>query len=132
MENLNTVKKSFWKNYRFVICMMVSIVAGTATGLLWPGATVLEPLGTLFINAMFCVVVPMVFASIASAIANMKSLSRAGKVMGTTIITFCLPLQLHPSLCILLFLSSILSHRDLTFLKWSPKQQKLLIFQPEI
>ena len=88
MEDLKSVKKSFWKNYRFVICMMVSIVAGTITGLVWPGATVLEPLGTLFINSMFCVVVPMVFASIASAIANMKSISRAGRVMGTTIITF--------------------------------------------
>lgn len=37
---------------------------------------------------MFCVVVPMVFCSIASAIANMKSVKRAGKIMGVTIATF--------------------------------------------
>ena len=52
------------------------------------GAKVLSPLGTLFINMMFCVVVPMVFFSISSAIANMKSGKRAGKLMGTTVITF--------------------------------------------
>ncbi len=88
METIQTVKKSFWQNYRFVILMMSAIVLGTITGLLWPGATCLEPLGTIFINAMFCVVVPMVFASIASAIGNMKSMSRAGKVMGSTVATF--------------------------------------------
>ena len=52
------------------------------------GAAVLEPLGQLFINLMFCVVVPMVFFSISSAIANMKNAKRAGKLMGTTVITF--------------------------------------------
>ena len=52
------------------------------------GATVLEPIGTVFINLMFCVVVPMVFCSIASAIANMSSAKRAGKVMGLTVGTF--------------------------------------------
>ena len=52
------------------------------------GATVLKPLGTLFINMMFCIVVPMVFASIAGAVANMESRKRAGKIMGVTIGTF--------------------------------------------
>ncbi len=85
---METKNYSFWKSYGFLICMMIGITAGTIVGLLWPGATVLEPLGTLFINAMFCVVVPMVFASIASAIANMPSFRRAGKVMTTTIVTF--------------------------------------------
>ena len=37
---------------------------------------------------MFCIVVPMVFASISGSIATMKSRKRAGKIMGTTILTF--------------------------------------------
>ena len=82
-------KNSFLKNYGFLICMIVGIVAGCIVGAVWPGATALEPIGTIFINMMFCVVVPMVFVSISSAIANMKSARRAGKVMSTTIITFC-------------------------------------------
>ena len=82
-------KGSFLKNYGFLICMIIGIVAGCIVGAVWPGATALEPIGTIFINMMFCVVVPMVFVSISSAIANMKSARRAGKVMGTTIVTFC-------------------------------------------
>ena len=88
MEQINQ-KNSFLKNYGFLICMIIGIVAGCIVGATWPGATALEPIGTIFINMMFCVVVPMVFVSISSAIANMKSARRAGKVMGTTIATFC-------------------------------------------
>lgn len=81
-------KKSFFQTYGFIITMLIGIVAGCIVGAVWPGATALEPLGTVFINLMFCVVVPMVFCSIASAIANMGSVGRAGKVLGSTVVTF--------------------------------------------
>ena len=92
--------KNFLKNYGFLIFMLIGIVAGCIVGAAWPvvydmndnvvdaGATVLEPLGTLFINLMFCVVVPMVFCSISSAVANMSNAKKAGKVMGVTLGTF--------------------------------------------
>lgn len=92
--------KKFLKDYGFILFMLLGIIAGCVVGALWPvvkdadgqiihpGATILEPLGTIFINLMFCIVVPMVFCSIASAIANMDSMKRAGKIMGTTIGTF--------------------------------------------
>ena len=79
---------NFLKNNWFFFTMILSIVLGIVVGFMWPGAGALEPLGTLFINMMFCVVVPMVFFSISSSIANMKSAKRAGKLMGTTVITF--------------------------------------------
>lgn len=93
-------KKSFFKSYGFIIFMLLGIIGGCIVGAVYPvvkdasgevvskGATVLEPLGTVFINLMFCVVVPMVFCSISSAIANMSSAKRAGKVMGITVATF--------------------------------------------
>ena len=69
--------------------MLTGIVAGCLVGALKPSlGSKLAPLGTVFINLMFCVVVPMVFCSIASAISNMSSAKRAGKVMGITIATF--------------------------------------------
>ena len=80
--------KRFLKSYWFILSMLVAIIAGCVVGAIWPGAKSLEPLGTLFINMMFCVVVPMVFCSISSAIANMVSARRAGKIMGVTIVTF--------------------------------------------
>ena len=82
------VMKQFLKNYWFLLTMLLSIVAGCITGAVWPGASALEPLGTVFINLMFCVVVPMVFCSISSAIANMPGIKRAGKLLSTTVITF--------------------------------------------
>lgn len=97
---MHMAKKSFFKTYGFIIFMLLGIIGGCIVGAVSPvvkdasgeviskGATVLEPLGTVFINLMFCVVVPMVFCSIASAIANMSSAKRAGKVMGVTVATF--------------------------------------------
>ena len=93
-------KKSFRDNYGILIAMVIAIIAGCITGAVWPntydadgnmvdmGASVLKPLGTVFINLMFCIVVPLVFASIAGAVANMQSRRRAGKVMGVTIASF--------------------------------------------
>lgn len=81
-------KSSFLKNNWFILTMLLGIVGGCLTGWLWPGAKSLEPLGTIFINMMFCVVVPMVFCSISSAIANMGTVKRAGKLLGTTVLTF--------------------------------------------
>ena len=97
---MHMAKKSFFKSYGFIIFMLLGIIGGCVVGALNPvvkdasgeiiskGATVLEPLGTVFINLMFCVVVPMVFCSISSAIANMSSAKKAGKVMGVTVATF--------------------------------------------
>ena len=54
--------KKFLKSYGFILCMLLAIVAGCIVGAVWPqvknasgevidkGATVLEPLGTVFIN----------------------------------------------------------------------------------
>ena len=92
--------KKFLKNYSFILMMLTGILAGCIAGACFPmvkdgdtvlsaGAAVLEPLGTVFINLMFCVVVPMVFCSICSAIANMDSMKKAGKIMGVTVVTFC-------------------------------------------
>ena len=93
MSNLGK-KNSLMKNYGLLIAMLAAIVAGCTAGFLFPktdtspGATVLAPLGKVFINMMFCIVVPMVFSSIAGAVANMGSRRRAGKIMGCTIGTF--------------------------------------------
>ena len=63
--------KSFFKTYGFLIFMISGIVAGCLVGAFAPDfGGKIKFLGTLFINMMFCVVVPMVFCSIASAIAN--------------------------------------------------------------
>ena len=94
-------KKSIAKNYAFLGVMLAAMILGCIVGWIFPaardadgsvisgsGATIIKPLGTVFINMMFCIVVPLVFASISSAVANMKSRKRAGKIMGVTVATF--------------------------------------------
>ena len=82
-------KKSVAKNYRFLAILLSCMVAGALLGWFRPkwGHSIAF-LGTVFINMMFCVVVPLVFASIAGSVANMESRQRAGKIMGVTVGTF--------------------------------------------
>ena len=82
-------KKSVAKNYRFLAILLSCMVAGALLGWFKPkwGHSIAF-LGTVFINMMFCVVVPLVFASIAGSVANMESRQRAGKIMGVTVGTF--------------------------------------------
>ena len=51
-------------------------------------AVALKPLGDIFLNLMFTIVVPLVFFSIASSIANMDGLKRFGKIMSSMAGTF--------------------------------------------
>lgn len=82
-------KSSVMKNYRFLAIMLGAMILGCIVGWFAPSfGMAIKPLGTIFINMMFCVVVPLVFASISSSIAGMRSRGRAGKIMGTTIGTF--------------------------------------------
>ena len=82
-------KRSVAKNYRFMAIMIGAMIAGAIVGWVAPDfGHMIKPLGTVFINMMFCIVVPLVFASISSSVANTKSRKRAGKIMGTTVATF--------------------------------------------
>ena len=82
-------KSSVLKNYRFLAIMLGAMIAGMVTGWFAPEFGMkIKPFGTVFINMMFCVVVPLVFASISSSVAGMRSKARAGKIMGTTVAIF--------------------------------------------
>ena len=81
--------QSVARNYFFLMILLLAMVLGAITGYVSPGiAGNIAFLGTIFIRMMFCIVVPMVFASIAGAVAGAKDLRRSGRIMWTTIITF--------------------------------------------
>lgn len=73
------------KNYRFPIILISSIFLGAGLGLyLGEKTSFLSPIGDLFLNLLFTVVVPLVFFAVSSAIANMKGGGkRLGKIMGS-------------------------------------------------
>lgn len=77
------------KAYRFPLILLSSIIIGSIIGLVFgEKASVIKPFGDIFINLLFMVVVPLVFFSIASAVANMDSMKRLGKIMGTMLTVF--------------------------------------------
>ena len=77
------------RNYFFLTVLLLAMVLGAITGYIWPEfSSNIAFLGTIFIRLMFCIVVPMVFASIAGAIAGTRDLARSGRIMWVTVITF--------------------------------------------
>lgn len=80
---------SFWKNYRFPLILISGIIIGCIIGArMGERALMFKPLGDVFINAMFMVVVPLVFTTICSAVATMSSMERLGRVMRSLILVF--------------------------------------------
>ena len=81
--------KKFMKNYKSSIILVISVIIGTVIGLIFKEkASILSPLGDMFINMLLVVVVPLIFLSITVSISKIKSAKRLGKIMITTIITF--------------------------------------------
>lgn len=77
------------KAYRFPLILLASIVVGSISGfILGPKAEVVKPLGDIFLNLMFMIVVPLVFVTISSSIAQMTSLKRLGKILGMMLVVF--------------------------------------------
>ena len=81
--------KSFIKNYKMSFILLVSILIGGIVGaIMGPEATKLEPFGQLFLNLMFTIIVPLVFFSVSSSIANMGGMNRLGKIMVNIVVIF--------------------------------------------
>lgn len=80
---------NFWKNYRGTILLLVGLILGGLAGVIWgTKVNVVKPFGDLFLNLMYMILIPLVFFSIASAIANMTEMKRLGKILVTTLIVF--------------------------------------------
>lgn len=83
-----TKKKSFFDRF-FPLILLGGIFVGAIIGVVFgKDAMVLKPLGDIFLNLMFTIVVPMVFVSITSAVGSMVDLKRLGKILGATVGVF--------------------------------------------
>lgn len=81
--------KKIIKNYKQSIILIGSLIIGTIVGLIFKEkSTVLEPLGTLFINMLLVVVVPLIFLSITTSIGKIDKPKRVGKILRSIIIAF--------------------------------------------
>ena len=76
-------------SYFFPIILFISIIIGCILGvILGEKASVLKPLGEIFLNLMYTIVVPLVFFTISSSVANMVDMRRLGKILKYTFLVF--------------------------------------------
>jgi len=82
-------KMRFFKSYSFSLTLLFSIALGAGLGLVFKEKIAfVKPLGDIFLNLLFTAVVPLVFFSISSAVAEMSDLHRLGKIMGWMVLIF--------------------------------------------
>lgn len=80
-------RKPFYREMIFWVA--VSLVAGIAVGALAPAfGRSLQPLGTVFVNAITMIVGPIVFCLVVSGIAGMANLKAAGRISVRALIYF--------------------------------------------
>lgn len=82
-------KSKIIKAYGFPIILFLSIILGSVIGLVFKQkATVIKPLGDIFLNLMYTLVVPLVFFTISSSVANMASMKRLSKILKSVFLVF--------------------------------------------
>ena len=80
---------SFLKNYGSTLLLLAGLIIGGLLGVvLGENAAVLRPVGNLFLNLIFVLVVPLVFFSVAQSMVVLRKNGVIGKVLGTAMGVF--------------------------------------------
>ncbi|OEY65059.1 dicarboxylate/amino acid:cation symporter [Marinobacter sp. X15-166B] len=74
---------SLWK--KILIGMVLGIAAGVIMG---PNAAILKPLGTLFINAIKMLIVPLVFCSLVVGVTSMQDTRKMGRIALKSVVLY--------------------------------------------
>ena len=86
---MDRTKNTFFNNYGTTLLLLLGLLAGGILGaVLGDRAQVLRPVGTLFLNLVFVLVVPLVFFSVARSLVVMHQSGVIGKVLGTALGVF--------------------------------------------
>ena len=86
---MDRTKKTFFSNYGTTLLLLLGLLAGGVLGaVLGDKAQVLRPVGMLFLNLVFVLVVPLVFFSVARSLVVMHQSGVIGKVLGTALGVF--------------------------------------------
>lgn len=77
------------KNYAFTLCLLVGILIGGICGIIFgKDAVVVKPVGDIFLNLMFVLIVPLVFLSVSSSVCNMRQSKMVGAVIRNIVFVF--------------------------------------------
>lgn len=94
--------KTILTNYSSIILLLVGITIGSLIGSFLPNVVLyIKPLGDIFLNLLFVAVIPLLFFAISSAIANIESNSKLGKILSVMTIVFIVTIAIAAALTIL-------------------------------
>ena len=81
--------KKFIQNYKSTIILILAMVIGCTVGLIFKEkASVLKPFGTIFLNMLFIVIVPLIFLTVTTSIAKLNKAKRISKIAKSIAVVF--------------------------------------------
>ena len=81
--------KTFLKNNLRTILLLAGILSGGISGAVFgEKAMVVKPVGDIFLNFIFVLVVPLIFFGMSSAVFQMSASGKMGKTVGTSLLVF--------------------------------------------
>jgi Na+/H+-dicarboxylate symporter len=90
-----TTKHSSEKRFKLWHKIVLALILGSLTGLFFgEKATILAPIGRLFINAISMIVIPVVFTSIVCSVMAISDMKTMGRVMAKTITMYVITMAL--------------------------------------
>ena len=85
-----------------VVLLLAPYVPGLLDGAKWLSTNLFDPLGQVFLRMLFFVVIPLVFASLASGVVQLGELSNLGPLAGRTFTLFFLNMAIAVTLGLLM------------------------------
>lgn len=80
MQPQTKKRKPMKQGYKILIGVAIGALIGILFG---KQTTILKPIGTIYLNLMYCSLIPLVFFSISSSVANLKSPNMLGKMLAS-------------------------------------------------
>ncbi|KOP40263.1 dicarboxylate/amino acid:cation symporter [Flavobacterium sp. WLB] len=84
------VKKiNFLQNYSSILLLLGGIIIGSIFGLVFgEKVLIIKPIGDIFLNLLFTAIIPLIFFTIGSSIANLERTEKLGKLFVIMILVF--------------------------------------------
>lgn len=86
---METKKINFLQSYSSILLLLGGIAIGSIFGLVFgEKVLVIKPIGDIFLNLLFTAIIPLIFFTIGSSIANLEQKEKLGKLFFIMILVF--------------------------------------------
>jgi len=90
-DKITQPNKGFWSNLALWKKILIGLILGVAVGtIMGPSSEILKPIGTLFINAIKMLIVPLVFCSLIVGVTSMDDTRKMGRIGVKSLVIYLL------------------------------------------